>query len=199
MTNIILTVRTIPSLLSWERGLKSCSKLTQVWLIYVAPLVGAWIEIEDLLNMKLADMVAPLVGAWIEITTLQHCDIEALVAPLVGAWIEILLAGHYEMATMVAPLVGAWIEIKSEIYKVLYVSSLLSWERGLKLPVSHVVGLLFSSLLSWERGLKYTHIIYIYIYLIHVAPLVGAWIEIYTYNIYIYISNTCRSSRGSVD
>ena len=98
MTNIILTVRTIPSLLSWERGLKSCSKLTQVWLIYVAPLVGAWIEIEDLLNMKLADMVAPLVGAWIEITTLQHCDIEALVAPLVGAWIEILLAGHYEMA-----------------------------------------------------------------------------------------------------
>ena len=33
------------SLLSWERGLKSCSKLTQVWLIYVAPLVGAWIEI----------------------------------------------------------------------------------------------------------------------------------------------------------
>ena len=33
--------------------------------------------------------------------------------------------------------------------------SLLSWERGLKLPVSHVVGLLFSSLLSWERGLKY--------------------------------------------
>ena len=132
MTNIILTVRTIPSLLSWERGLKSCSKLTQVWLIYVAPLVGAWIEIEDLLNMKLADMVAPLVGAWIEITTLQHCDIEALVAPLVGAWIEILLAGHYEMATMVAPLVGAWIEIKSEIYKVLYVSSLLSWERGLK-------------------------------------------------------------------
>ena len=55
----------------------------------VAPLVGAWIEIEDLLNMKLADMVAPLVGAWN----------------------EILLAGHYEMATMVAPLVGAWIEI----------------------------------------------------------------------------------------
>ena len=35
------------------------------------------------------DWVAPLVGAWIEITTLQHCDIEALVAPLVGAWIEI--------------------------------------------------------------------------------------------------------------
>ena len=35
--------------------------------------------------------------------------------------------------------------------------SLLSWERGLKLPVSHVVGLLFSSLLSWERGLKFKY------------------------------------------
>ena len=93
-----------------------------------------------------------------------------------GAWIEILNGKIYYRENSVAPLVGAWIEIKSEIYKVLYVSSLLSWERGLKLPVSHVVGLLFSSLLSWERGLKYTHIIYIY--LIHVAPLVGAWIEI---------------------
>ena len=78
-------------------------------------------------------MVAPLVGAWIEITTLQHCDIEALVAPLVGAWIE----------------------ITDPPQSILFTSpSLLSWERGLKLPVSHVVGLLFSSLLSWERGLK---------------------------------------------
>ena len=94
--------------------------------------MGAWIEIEDLLNMKLADMVAPLVGAWIEITTLQHCDIEALVAPLVGAWIEILLAGHYEMATMVAPLVGAWIEIQKQALDGCREWSLLSWERGLK-------------------------------------------------------------------
>ena len=77
---------------------------------------------------------------------------------------------------MVAPLVGAWIEINVSSNIIKPLESLLSWERGLKLPVSHVVGLLFSSLLSWERGLKYTHIIYIY--LIHVAPLVGAWIEI---------------------
>ena len=69
-----------------------------------------------------------------------------------GAWIEILQEFRSARRNTVAPLVGAWIEIKSEIYKVLYVSSLLSWERGLKLPVSHVVGLLFSSLLSWERG-----------------------------------------------
>ena len=33
----------------------------------VAPLVGAWIEIEDMLLMPRIRIVAPLVGAWIEI------------------------------------------------------------------------------------------------------------------------------------
>ena len=33
----------------------------------VAPLVGAWIEIEDLSGLIEYLMVAPLVGAWIEI------------------------------------------------------------------------------------------------------------------------------------
>ena len=54
------------SLLSWERGLK--------FLIFgwgnngwVAPLVGAWIEILLPTNMAPTGLVAPLVGAWIEI------------------------------------------------------------------------------------------------------------------------------------
>ena len=33
----------------------------------VAPLVGAWIEIENQSDKGLTDDVAPLVGAWIEI------------------------------------------------------------------------------------------------------------------------------------
>ena len=33
--------------------------------------------------------VAPLVGAWIEIEPLLRCSIHKEVAPLVGAWIEI--------------------------------------------------------------------------------------------------------------
>ena len=103
-------------------------------------------------------------------------SILGIVAPLVGAWIEILQEFRSARRNTVAPLVGAWIEILSLYWSPTLTRSLLSWERGLKLPVSHVVGLLFSSLLSWERGLKYTHIIYIY--LIHVAPLVGAWIQI---------------------
>ena len=38
----------------------------------------------------MVDIVAPLVGAWIEINKLAHSIEEAIVAPLVGAWIEIL-------------------------------------------------------------------------------------------------------------
>ena len=56
----------------------------------------------------------------------------------------------------VAPLVGAWIEIFVSAMSLLrLISSLLSWERGLKF--------------SYQ---KVSHTLYT------VAPLVGAWIEI---------------------
>ena len=55
--------------------------------------------------------VAPLVGAWIEIITRHHSGNWQLVAPLVGAWIEILYPELKGITVSVAPLVGAWIEI----------------------------------------------------------------------------------------
>ena len=55
--------------------------------------------------------VAPLVGAWIEINELGVVHAKAAVAPLVGAWIEILNNSHAIDSDTVAPLVGAWIEI----------------------------------------------------------------------------------------
>ena len=55
----------------------------------VAPLVGAWIEIDYLKRNSTSSLVAPLVGAWIEIEPLLRCSIHKEVAPLVGAWIEI--------------------------------------------------------------------------------------------------------------
>ena len=56
--------------------------------MFVAPLVGAWIETPPNKIPALATPVAPLVGAWIE--TSAHCSIivQSKVAPLVGAWIE---------------------------------------------------------------------------------------------------------------
>ena len=101
----------------------------------VAPLVGAWIEIDMALISWRHSVVAPLVGAWIEMHLHQQgrCKAESLplwerglksylasaqliqqhVAPLVGAWIEISFLCAYFPSSSVAPLVGAWIEITS--------------------------------------------------------------------------------------
>ena len=62
---------------------------------YVAPLVGAWIEIEVCPTHQQKLPVAPLVGAWIEIGSLSLTGIHTGVAPLVGAWIEIFRTFHF--------------------------------------------------------------------------------------------------------
>ena len=58
-------------------------------------------------------------------------------------------------STFVAPLVGAWIEMIIIISMFKNVSSLPSWERGLKYRSWHQYTLRLQSLPSWERGLKY--------------------------------------------
>ena len=55
------------SLLSWERGLKYYILHFHYLPIVVAPLVGAWIEINIIHHVLILLKVAPLVGAWIEI------------------------------------------------------------------------------------------------------------------------------------
>ena len=80
-------------------------------LNYVAPLVGAWIEIMLLFNVSNHVKVAPLVGAWIEIYRCYKLRYFSEVAPLVGAWIEISVDQLFTVIPTVAPLVGAWIEI----------------------------------------------------------------------------------------
>ena len=94
-------------------------------------------------------------GAWIEIFCPPSIIIISTVAPLVGAWIEIALSILNADANTVAPLVGAWIEIFKHLIS----------------PV------LLSSLPSWERGLKYYYV-FAKRNILWVAPLVGAWIEI---------------------
>ena len=77
----------------------------------VAPLVGAWIEID------LKEFVRPIyksLPSWER--GLKYQDLAPLifrnrVAPLVGAWIEIYEIAKQLEIYVVAPLVGAWIEI----------------------------------------------------------------------------------------
>ena len=77
------------SLPSWERGLKYRINSQRSLPCSVAPLVGAWIEINHTRNSRNRHQVAPLVGAWIEILTSPVSKSTDCVAPLVGAWIEI--------------------------------------------------------------------------------------------------------------
>ena len=66
MPDYMLNLNQIRSLPLWERGLKCLlSSLTHCGNL-VAPLVGAWIEINSQKNYQKNPPVAPLVGAWIE-------------------------------------------------------------------------------------------------------------------------------------
>ena len=99
------------------------------------------------------------------------------VAPLVGAWIEIVVKHYFGIVPRVAPLVGAWIEIPCCCSCAASLTSLLSWERGLKLILRRPAVFLYVAPLvgawiemSLLRGIKNC---------VNVAPLVGAWIEIF--------------------
>ena len=78
-----------------------------------------------------------------------------------------------------------------------HIQSLPSWERGLKFVSQNQHRRTPESLPSWERGLKYQKKLPT-VESDHVAPLVGAWIEIVDC---LWFSGfwLCRSPRGSVD
>ena len=105
---------------------------------FVAPLVGAWVEItyhlislsplfwslpsweRGLKSVRCQGKVwllpvAPLVGAWVEIANYRKCCRWGKVAPLAGAWVEIILLASAALAGVVAPLAGAWVEMFSHL------------------------------------------------------------------------------------
>ena len=110
-------------------------RLLLYWLALpcVAPLVGAWIEIEDLFPVYDTYGRSPRGSVDLNLRRTSHRT-QGLVAPLVGAWIEICLT-HKEKRSLV---------------------SLPSWERGLKYFVHLTLFCCSASLPSWERGLKFT-------------------------------------------
>ena len=67
----------VPSLPSWERGLKSHVYDVPLPQYKVAPLVGAWIEINTTHCLFGKRIVAPLVGAWIEIVSDKKLETKA--------------------------------------------------------------------------------------------------------------------------
>ena len=70
--------------------MKSCNQRLTATQSSVAPLAGAWIEIDGNIGAARDKIVAPLAGAWIEIQVTKDDIIGGYsVAPLAGAWIEI--------------------------------------------------------------------------------------------------------------
>ena len=100
--------------------------------------MGAWIEIYvDLDAAKDGYGVAPLVGAWIEIDHKGYYCSTCAVAPLVGAWIEIeQLIEDYERARESLPSWERGLKSVSEMVAIGSAWSLPSWERGLKFGTS---------------------------------------------------------------
>ena len=80
---------------------------------YVAPFVGAWIEICFNCCLYSSSSVAPFVGAWIEIRTMTT-TISKLAVSLRSSERGLKSDGVYtpEHVDAVAPFVGAWIEIE---------------------------------------------------------------------------------------
>ena len=146
-------IKPLESLLSWERGLKS-----------------SYIRNINIRNCRSSRGSVDWNSAGVSFGSSKYCRSSR---GSVDWNIKLILIANFNK---VAPLVGAWIEIKSEIYKVLYVSSLLSWERGLKFfSCSHCSGVMCRS----SRGSVYWNQCHLKgVVPGEVAPLVGACIEI---------------------
>ena len=145
------------SLPSWERGLKSFFNNPSSNIASVAPFVGAWIEISYCPLFHTIGVVAPFVGAWIEMQNTVYCYMSLHVAPFVGAWIEIRKLSKFVVSGRVAPFVGAWIEIICNEWRNSF--STVAPFVGAWIEISSIVFLRIfsiSSLPSWERGLKYS-------------------------------------------
>ena len=134
-----------------------------------------------------------MIGTKMELVTI-------LVAPFAGAWIEIRNKSIMHPAENVAPFAGAWIEMPKCKNTIRELKSLPSRERGLKYVTPFVYVRYSKSLPSRERGLKlYRHrkkhgkieslpsrerglksFAPALLQMLHlVAPLAGAWIEIF--------------------
>ena len=68
-----------------------------LFAIGVAPLAGAWIEMDPYWSYAILSHVAPLAGAWIEIYYIMVIDNLRCVAPLAGAWIEISVGENLKL------------------------------------------------------------------------------------------------------
>ena len=61
--NMLLDIESHPA---WVCGLKQFPEQRKIWICWVTPCVGVWIETCDLLCKRFFTTVTPCVGVWIE-------------------------------------------------------------------------------------------------------------------------------------
>ena len=92
--------------------MKSTLVFLKSGVVIVAPLAGAWVEI----NIKFCTVVVAVVSLPSRERGLKSLHLpqswsDNLVAPLAGAWVEIRCFAADISIILVAPLAGAWVEI----------------------------------------------------------------------------------------
>ena len=97
----------------WVRGLKYLFFINIKRIYYVAPRVGAWIEIDIVCDLLISQsVVAPRVGAWIEIVRkIVFPDFMRESHPVWVRGLKWVSKHLFYGQAQVAPRVGAWIEI----------------------------------------------------------------------------------------
>ena len=170
-----LSSREWKSLPLWECGLKF-HKLQHTALTYRHSPCGSvdW-NISPIASFN-SNIVTPLVGVWIEIQELQCRLSLRKVTPLVGVWIEMFYTGECEKMAGVTPLVGVWIEIVCSCSSCGIISSLPLWECGLKFITLYAK-------CEWFRhspcgSVDWNSVTPKRSFSLLVTPLVGVWIEI---------------------
>ncbi len=85
------------------------------------------------------DCVTPCVGVWIEILNVMTMRVNCWVTPCVGVWIEIYSTVWSQYLYGVTPCVGVWIEIRLSTRVGNASRSLPAWECGLKYIITYLL------------------------------------------------------------
>ena len=147
----------ISSLPSRERGLKSCFVDVNKIVSNVAPLAGAWIEIDRWHKDRMERLSLPSRERGLKLIRYSSGSIRRLSLPSRERGLKYPILDSLYLC-LVAPLVGAWIEIDMTHVGGESFLSRPSRERGLKFCAAGSYCVYRGRSPSRERGLKFLHL-----------------------------------------
>ena len=130
-----------------------------MYLLFVTPRVGVWIETFFRCISNVSKYVTPRVGVWIETVVLSNERFTHLSLPAWECGLKLLYLMRELGLRWVTPRVGVWIETYVLVRQMQVVpKSLPAWECGLKQVAIGYVCYTYPSLPAWECGLKLVNV-----------------------------------------